>query len=81
MGLNYSADELKSPVILLNAPIETLPVKARLINDFKFLKIRSFTELLDLIKNNDPKLSIFGKKSREEVKTLLADIIELPPHW
>lgn len=82
MEKNYSTDEAKSPIILLNAPIEKLPnTKVRVINNFKQLGIKNLTELLDLIKKNDPKLSIFGNKSRQEIRALLADIIELPSNW
>lgn len=78
----YSLEEAKLPIVLLNAPIEKLPnIGARLLNNFKQLEIKSVAELISLINNQDQRLAIFGYKSRKEIRTLLADIAELPAHW
>ncbi len=77
----YTENDLKSPIVVLNAPIEKLRVKVRIINDFKRLGIRNLSELINLINANNPKVLIFGKKSRAEIKKILSGIVELPASW
>lgn len=78
----YSLEEAKMPIVLLNAPIEKLPnIGARLLNNFKQLNIKNISELISLIEGQDKRLSIFGYKSRKEIRSLLAGITKLPSNW